>query len=678
MRFTQIPVPFACGTINVNKGDGGWQGAGGAPCSGFAGGDPVVRFDPDAANQLVTWMDGSSNYPGTPPPGKDFELRGSGNTPLGGALQSASRFIAGARAADCPQVAACRPYRVLLVTDGGETCGGSPAVQAAALFASADADGTVPVDVIGFSTPDPSVQMQLDQIAVAGGTGSFIPADDDVQVSAAIQAIVQSTILTELCNGVDDDCDGATDEDFPGLGAPCENGLSGACKTTGTVVCKADGSGTFCTAPAVSFGAEICNGIDDDCDGLIDEPPLGAPIGNDCGGTGACPAGHLACVGGAIICDSAPGGGAEICNGVDDDCDGFIDEPTLPEVGDACVPAGETNTFPPCQWEKRCVATGPAAAEIECVQLVGPSPEVCDGKDNDCDGVADNQATCPSPADLCHQGHCVAPCGMGEFPCPFDHYCATLPEGDFCLPDPCAGVTCNADERCDQATGTCVSLCAGVTCSANQSCKNGFCVDCHLVGCPEGERCADGMGGAACEPDPCYMNDCNPATEFCREGDCLPLACDPPCEGGQVCDMGECVFDLCQGVTCPTGQRCDPATGDCSADPCVGVSCVPGMVCNPGNGQCIADPCLDFACGVGQACAVNANGMPVCRDLPGYDVYATGSGGCAVGALGLSGSSTGAGQGTAAASLLLAALALLRRRSARAARRTRRDRSSGT
>ena len=128
----------------------------------------------------------------------------------------------------------------------------------------------------------------------------------------------------EVCNGVDDDCDGDTDEDF-GLGGPCTEAM-GDCTLQGTMVCNADGSETYCkTAP--DAGAERCNGEDDDCDGEIDE---GLPVGEACTvGEGECAqSGVFACSDdGVAVCSAVPSPPkAELCNGVDDDCDGDIDD----------------------------------------------------------------------------------------------------------------------------------------------------------------------------------------------------------------------------------------------------------------------------------------------------------------------------------------------------------------
>jgi hypothetical protein len=74
----------------------------------------------------------------------------------------------------------------------------------------------------------------------------------------------------EVCNGLDDDCDGVVDNGFP-LGAACDNGQTGACRTTGVIVCAANVMGVTCTAAPGVPSVESCNLVDDDCDGQTDE-----------------------------------------------------------------------------------------------------------------------------------------------------------------------------------------------------------------------------------------------------------------------------------------------------------------------------------------------------------------------------------------------------------------------
>ncbi|MBI5509465.1 MAG: putative metal-binding motif-containing protein [Deltaproteobacteria bacterium] len=117
----------------------------------------------------------------------------------------------------------------------------------------------------------------------------------------------------ERCDDEDNNCDGAVDEDF-GLGVPCTVGV-GECQATGTVACSADGSGSECTATPGAPAAEICDGKDNDCDGIVDRGTRGC----------ACPttATEICNAGVWSGCPATP---IEECNDSDDDCDGQIDE----------------------------------------------------------------------------------------------------------------------------------------------------------------------------------------------------------------------------------------------------------------------------------------------------------------------------------------------------------------
>jgi hypothetical protein len=74
---------------------------------------------------------------------------------------------------------------------------------------------------------------------------------------------------TETCDGIDNDCDQAIDEDFADLGNSCTVGI-GECQNTGTLICTADGSGTGCNVSPGEPSNEICDGLDNNCDGQID------------------------------------------------------------------------------------------------------------------------------------------------------------------------------------------------------------------------------------------------------------------------------------------------------------------------------------------------------------------------------------------------------------------------
>src|SRR5439155_26602962 len=118
---------------------------------------------------------------------------------------------------------------------------------------------------------------------------------------------------SEICDGKDNDCDGATDEGFV-LGGPCSAGV-GACRRDGAIVCAPGGAGTTCGAVPGAPGTETCNFVDDDCDSLVDED-----FDQDGDGYTTC---------GGDRADTVPSvhpGAVEVFNGVDDDCNNVIDD----------------------------------------------------------------------------------------------------------------------------------------------------------------------------------------------------------------------------------------------------------------------------------------------------------------------------------------------------------------
>jgi putative metal-binding protein len=132
----------------------------------------------------------------------------------------------------------------------------------------------------------------------------------------------------EVCDGIDNNCNSLIDEDFPNLGAACGAGV-GQCRASGVYVCAAGGSTTQCNAVPGSPAPETCDGLDNDCDGSTDEdfPNLGASC---TAGEGQCQrTGVFVCsTGGSTTqCDAVQGNPVqEICDGLDNDCDGSADE----------------------------------------------------------------------------------------------------------------------------------------------------------------------------------------------------------------------------------------------------------------------------------------------------------------------------------------------------------------
>jgi hypothetical protein len=103
-------------------------------------------------------------------------------------------------------------------------------------------------------------------VCTVGGCTDELPSDSGPLPPDSGSAVC----VPERCNGIDDDCDKAIDEDYPELGTPCDGPDADKC-ATGSYVCRTDGAGTQCKDPG-SGPSEICfNGIDDDCDGTQDE-----------------------------------------------------------------------------------------------------------------------------------------------------------------------------------------------------------------------------------------------------------------------------------------------------------------------------------------------------------------------------------------------------------------------
>src|SRR5439155_12005984 len=122
----------------------------------------------------------------------------------------------------------------------------------------------------------------LDAMAGAGGTGQARFANDESAIEAALADVVAASVKVEVCNNKDDNCNGLVDEGFD-KGMSCSIGV-GACQRNGikkcdagnpaqTLCCVDDGSpGGPCLPLLPGAGrTEVCNGIDDNCNGLIDE-----------------------------------------------------------------------------------------------------------------------------------------------------------------------------------------------------------------------------------------------------------------------------------------------------------------------------------------------------------------------------------------------------------------------
>jgi hypothetical protein len=162
---------------------------------------------------------------------------------------------------------------------------------------------------------------------------------------------------------------------------PCEvEGRFGPCRTGATSSVE---RWVACTQTTFAV-PEVCDGLDNNCDNTIDEGIQRAERCIASGAAGECAAqGNWTCGGTAGWQCVAAGPQAETCDGKDNDCDGEADEG---------VPAGAS-----CQkGAGQCARTATlrcVGGLMDCVPGT-PSPEACDGLDNDCDGLEDPMGTC--------------------------------------------------------------------------------------------------------------------------------------------------------------------------------------------------------------------------------------------------------------------------------------------
>ncbi len=488
----------------------------------------------------------------------------------------------------------------------------------------------------------------------------------------------------EICNGADDTCDGIIDgiqESCSNMHCPggsCTGGVAGqrtcvggarnglrcdtfpafdprnnpggnaasACELLGAAcicnpgnrTCPQGGNGTWSSCvQEIEPSVEICNALDDDCDGLIDETPTTTctvdancppmqPVCNNptmAANAGTCEfadcslnscGGELRCENGMQKCTLVTGVD-DTCNGVDEDCDGMVDDNWM------CQDPDGVDNIPGNMDDCPCTVVGQCNAKESCenggvvCQGDPTGQESCNCADDDCDGNIDENPNtlCPNGA-ACTNCQCAFQCIPGEFACPMGKICM----GGYCIADPCFNFSCMQEpgelivcrpKMNNPADKECVPACDTVTCAApnicykptgeckpdncttfpeycqtDENCINGTCIRnaCQNVNCPDGQHCVDGQCYGSCAGVVC------PDGERCILGTCQEQACDPPCPRGRYCqdDGSGCLAEPCSFVVCPQGQWCNPyKNGVCEDDPCsiFEIECADGEVCKGGT-----------------------------------------------------------------------------------------------
>ena len=591
---------------------------------------PLVENNQD---DLLSWVDFSC---GT----NDPELLDDGYTPIGGSLRGAKRYFqgndpfwtgsGGDPIRDDPLWdnfiggVQCRPYIVIQLTDGSESCeefSGTESAAADLLTTTIDYGGVIGARTyrietkpIGFGrSPGDS---QIEGLAHAGGAvdvpgvGNYegFYAQNEEELAVAIAQIIGDAQKFEVCNDLDDDCDLQIDEDFPAKGLVCDDGLSGICRGTGTFVCTGDGTGVVCNidTPGQPSEAEVCNSLDDDCDDKVDEGldcggcndvEVCDGLDNDCDGSfdenlvrdcgsdiGLCVKGVEQCNMGAWENCDAQGPWQELCDGQDNNCDGIVDG-----FAEQCsdLPGGINPDMGICQYGSRVCPSDGSGIWGACLNEVVPSSgEACDTLDNDCDGSVDEDTG---------GGNCSTACGSGTVVCV---------NGSL----ECSGSGSSESEICDNFDNDCDGTVDEEAPQNGESCDEGgtLCIPGTKL-CVAGSYECIGGEGPAPEVCDCQDNDCNalvddgdslcPPGRTCTNCQCA-LPCGEgefPCPSGHFCQGGFCLLDPCENVVCVPDENGDATTCDRNTATCVrvcdSITCPGLLVCRGSDGQCVADTC---------------------------------------------------------------------------------------
>lgn len=296
-------------------------------------------------------------------------------------------------------------------------------------------------------------QLDADGDGHCPGTSCLDPSDIPGDCDDSEAAVNPSA--SEICDGLDNDCNGVVDgTTVVGDFCPDNYDHDGDTYCEDAVICY-DGANTGdCddSDPTLNPGmTEICDTIDNNCDGVIDGTVVDGDlcaltIDNDLDGYCEDP---VACTDPSVLpgdCDDSQAvvnpGGTEVCDGLDNDCNGVVDGLVI--EGDLCPGNYDNDGDGYCEDAVVCYGSTVGDCDDSNDAVFPGALEVCDSFDNDCDGVADGLTT---DGDLCG--------GLGD-DLDGDGYC----DGSICV-DPSTQTPGDCDDTDPSINPIAIEFCDG-------------------------------------------------------------------------------------------------------------------------------------------------------------------------------------------------------------------------